>query len=183
MKPDTTYSTPAVAMHWLAAILIVCAVALGLYMTSLQISPLRLKLYNWHKWLGVTVLALSAARLLWRLAHRPPERPALPRWQRAVASAVHWALYALFFGVPLAGWAYSSASGFPVVVFGVLPLPDFVGPDKALAKVLRDLHATLAMGLGLLVVVHVAAVAKHQLWDRDRTLHLMLPRFRGGQAG
>ena len=83
-------------------------------------SMTRLKLYNWHKWAGVTILALSAARLLWRLGHRPPPDAPGPRWQKLAAHGTHLALYALFFAVPLAGWAYSSAAGFPIVLFGVL---------------------------------------------------------------
>ena len=55
----------------------------------------------------------------------------MPGWQRRAAHATHTLLYLLFFLIPLAGWAYSSAAGFPVVVFGVLPLPDFMPADKA----------------------------------------------------
>jgi cytochrome b561 len=88
---------------------------------------------------------------------------------------VHIALYVLFFAVPLAGWAYSSAAGFPVVVFGVLPLPDFVPVDKALAEAIKPWHGWLAYTLGALVVLHVAAALKHQWIDRDRLLARMWP--------
>ncbi|WP_205665083.1 cytochrome b/b6 domain-containing protein, partial [Caldimonas tepidiphila] len=71
----------------------------------------RLQLYNWHKWAGVAILALSALRLLWRLLRRPPPPVPAPRWQLAAAHATHALLYLLFFAVPLAGWAYSSAAG------------------------------------------------------------------------
>ncbi|MDB5872971.1 MAG: cytochrome b [Ramlibacter sp.] len=169
------YSPAAIAIHWLAALMIVCAIPLGVYMTGLQISPARLKLYNWHKWLGITILALSTARLLWRMTHRPPADTPMVSWQRRAAHATHWAMYVLFFAVPLAGWAYSCATGFPVVVFGVLPLPDLVAPDKALASALKTVHASLALSLGALIAVHIAAVIKHQLVDRDRILSRMLP--------
>ena len=144
-------------------------------MIALPISPTRLKLFNWHKWAGVTILALSALRLLWRLTHRPPEEAPAPRWQQQAARWTHYALYALFFAVPLSGWAYSSAAGFPIVWFGVLPLPDFVGRDKALAEVLKQLHHLLAWGLGALVLLHIAAAVKHHFVDRDGLLHRMAP--------
>ena len=35
-------------------------------------SMMRLKLFNYHKWTGATILLLAALRLLWRLTHRPP---------------------------------------------------------------------------------------------------------------
>ncbi len=161
------YNGVAIALHWLLALLIVGTFSVGFYMSDLPFSPMRLKLYNWHKWAGVTILALSALRLLWRLTHRPPADPPMPRWQRLAAHGAHWALYALFFLVPLAGWAYSSAAGFPVVVFGVLPLPDFVSPDRALAAVLKERHAMLAFALAAVVVLHVAAALKHHFIDRD----------------
>jgi cytochrome b561 len=79
----------------------------------------------------------------------------------------------LFFLVPLAGWAYSSAAGFPVVWFGVLPLPDFVSPDKALAEVMKQRHEILAWTLAALVAMHIAAAIKHHFIDRDGLLKRM----------
>ena len=120
-QTTTRYSTLAMLLHWLLAVALVGSFAVGLYMADLPFSPLRLKLYNWHKWAGITILTLSLLRLLWRLTHRPPSLPAaiagaMPRWQLQAFHATHIALYALFFIVPLVGWAYSSAAGFPIVV-------------------------------------------------------------------
>jgi cytochrome b561 len=169
------YGAPAIALHWLLALLILGSLGLGLYMTGLALTPTRLKLYNWHKWAGITILVLSALRLLWRLTHRPPPAPPMPPWQCRAAAATHGLLYALFFAVPLAGWAYSSAAGFPVVWFGVLPLPDWVSPDRALAESLKALHQGLAYALAATVALHVAAAIKHHFVDRDGLLLRMWP--------
>jgi cytochrome b561 len=169
------YTHTAMALHWLLAALIVANFALGIYMHELPFSMTRLQLYNWHKWAGVVILTLSAARLLWRLTHRPPAHLPMPAWQSRAAHAAHLALYVLFFAVPLAGWAYSSAAGFPVVLFGVLPLPDFVPVQRELSEVLKEMHATLAMTLAVLVLVHVAGAIKHQWLDRDGLLQRMRP--------
>ena len=93
-------------------------------------------------------------------------------------SATHVALYGLFFAVPLIGWAYSSAAGFPVVLFGQLPLPDFVSPDKDLAALIKPWHEISAFALAGLVVLHVAAALKHQFVDRDGLIGRILPRRR-----
>ncbi len=171
----TRYDHVAVALHWLLALMLAVSFSVGLYMHDLPLTPLRLKLFNWHKWAGITILTLSALRLLWRLTHRPPPDLPMAPWQQRAAHWTHRLLYALFFAVPLAGWAYSSAAGFPVVVFGVLPLPDFVPADRALAETIKPLHGMLAWMLAALVVVHVAAAAKHQWIDRDRLLLRMMP--------
>ncbi len=169
------YTGPAIALHWLLGLAIVGSFSVGVYMTELPISPQRLKLYNWHKWAGICILTLSALRLLWRLTHRPPADVPMPAWQQRASHAVHGLLYLLFFAVPLAGWAYSSAAGFPVVVFGVLPLPDFVSPDKALAEAIKPLHKILAFTLAALVLAHVGAALKHHFVDRDGLLDRMRP--------
>ncbi len=174
------YSRTAIALHWLLGLALLALFVLGLYMTELPFSPQRLKLYNWHKWAGVVVLTLSFVRLAWRLTHRPPELPArvaaaMPAWQHWAHHGTHHALYALFFAVPLLGWAYSSAAGFPIVVFGLLPLPDFVPVDKALAETIKPWHGYAAYAMAALVALHVAAALKHQFIDRDGLLARMLP--------
>jgi cytochrome b561 len=175
MPSTPRYTGTAIAFHWLLALALFGLFGMGLYMTGLSMSPTRLKLYNWHKWAGVTVLALSFLRLAWRLTHRPPAEVAMPAWQARVAHAAHVALYILFFAVPLAGWAYSSAAGFPVVWFGVLPLPDLIAPDRELAEAIKPLHKYLAYAMAAIVVVHVAAALKHQWIDRDGLMRRMWP--------
>lgn len=174
-QPASRYSGTAIALHWVMALAILGNFCLGLYMTDLGMSMLRLKLYNYHKWTGATILTLAALRLLWRLTHRPPAELPAPKWQHTAASVTHWALYALFFAVPLVGWAYSSAAGFPIVVFGVLPLPDFVPKDHALAEAIKPWHGDLAWVLFGLVCLHLAAVGKHMVIDRDGLIRRMLP--------
>jgi cytochrome b561 len=169
------YGAVAIALHWLLALAIVGALGLGLYMSDLPFSPSRLKLYNWHKWAGVSILLLSALRLLWRLSHRPPADLPMPALQAKAAHLTHALLYLLFFAVPLAGWAYSSAAGFPIVWFGMLPLPDFVPVDKGLAATLKLAHKLLAYGLAALIFAHLAGALKHQFIDRDGLLRRMSP--------
>ncbi|MDO9286230.1 MAG: cytochrome b [Aquabacterium sp.] len=172
------YSSPAIALHWLLALMLIGSFSLGVYMHELPFSPTRLKLYNWHKWAGVTILALSFVRLAWRITHQPPPDVAMPAWQARAAHATHHLLYALFFIVPLVGWAYSSAAGFPIVWFGVLPLPDFVPVDKALAEAIKPWHERTAMLMAGLVLLHVAGALKHQFIDRDGLIARMRPARR-----
>lgn len=174
------YSGTAMLLHWVLAIALIAIFGLGLYMTGLPFSPQRLKLYNWHKWAGVTILALSVLRLVWRITHRPPALPramesAMPVWQKAAHHATHHLLYVLFFAVPLIGWAYSSAAGFPIVFLGLWQLPDFVPVSKELAEAIKPWHELSAYAMAGLVVVHVAAALKHQFIDRDGLLQRMLP--------
>lgn len=170
------YTGTAIALHWIAGALIAGNLAFGLYMVDLPLSPAKLKYYSWHKWAGVTIFLVSAARLLWRLTHPAPALPAsMPSWQRAAANASHHLLYLLFFAAPLTGWLFSSAAGFQTVYFGVLPIPDLLDKNKELADVLRLAHRFVNYSLAALVIVHVAAALKHHIADGDDVLARMIP--------
>ena len=148
-------------------------------MVDLQLSPAKLKLYSWHKWIGVSIFLLVVLRALWRLTHPVPSVPvATPRWQRVAAVATHLLLYLLLIVIPLSGWLMSSALGVQTVYLGVLPLPDLLGKDKALGEQLKLVHETLNWTLAVLVAVHIAAALRHHFVDRDDVLHRMVPFIR-----
>jgi cytochrome b561 len=178
-RPDPVerYTSTAIWLHWLIAALIVAAFALGLTMVDIPgLTPTKLKYFSWHKWLGVTVLLLACARLLWRLSHAAPPYPqAMPPWQRWSAASLHKLLYILIFAVPLSGYFYSLAAGVPVVYLGLVPLPVLIGADPELKPVLKALHYWLNVGLLACVSVHVLAALKHALIDRDTVMRRMLP--------
>lgn len=173
---NNNYTRTAVALHWLMALGLLCAFAVGHYMHDLPLSPAKLKIYSWHKWAGVTLFMLMLIRFGWRLTHRPPALPdSIPPLQQMAASALHYALYFLMFAIPLTGWLMSSAKGFQTVYFGVLPLPDLVPKNKELGETLAEIHESLNLGMALLVLAHVAAAIKHQVVDKDGVLLRMMP--------
>jgi cytochrome b561 len=171
------YSRTAILFHWLIALLIIGAFTMGLVMTDIPgITPTKLKYYSWHKWAGVTVLALAALRLLWRLGHRAPAYPAsMKGWEKAAAHSLHSLLYVLMFAVPVSGYFYTLAAGVPVVWFGVFELPVLIAPNPDLKPVLKALHYWLNMGLATAVGLHIAAALKHMVIDRDGVMKRMLP--------
>lgn len=171
---NTHYTRTAVTLHWSIAGLILAALFMGWTMTAMDISPQKLQVYNYHKWVGVTVLALALLRVVWKLTHKAPALPPMPRWQRIAAHAGHGLLYVLMVVMPVTGWAYSNATGFPVVYLGKLPLPDLVARDRELADTLLAVHETLAIALAALIVGHVLAALHHQFIVRDNILRRML---------
>ena len=174
-NPIQPYTRTAMFLHWAIALLIFVAFPLGLYMHGLHLSPIKLKLYSWHKWIGVTVFLLVVLRIVWRATHRPPALPDIPQWQRLASHITHVLLYALIIAVPLSGWLMSSAKGFQTVWFGVLPIPDLLGKDRELGKQLATVHELLNYSMLALVILHVAAALKHHFIDRDSVLRRMLP--------
>jgi len=174
---STHYTPLAKSLHWLMALMIFGLLALGFYMSDLPLSPEKLQLYSWHKWAGVTVFVLVWLRLAWRITHRPPALPgSMSPLMQLGAHAGHLMLYGLMIAIPLSGWLMSSAKGFQTVWFGVLPIPDLIGKDKALGQSLAKLHEALNIGLLLLVIGHALAAAFHHFVHKDDTLRRMLPR-------
>jgi cytochrome b561 len=177
MSPSSYRYTPvAISLHWLVATLIVCAFAIGSYMADLKFSPLKLQLFSYHKWLGVTVFLLVIIRLIWRAKNTPPGLPStIAAWQQRAAHGLHHVLYVLMFAIPLSGWLMSSAKGVPTVYLGLIALPDLLDKDKALGHTLENIHVTLNYLMLALLVLHVAAALKHHFIERDNTLARMLP--------
>ena len=170
------YTGVAIALHWLIAAALLSTFLLGQYMTRLDLSPVKLKLYSYHKWIGVTIFLLVLVRLVWRVLHRPPAHSAtMPVWQHKAAGLTHFLLYALTLCIPISGWLMSSASGFQVVYLGYFPIPDLLAKNKESAEQLKQLHESLNWTLLALVALHVAAAMKHHLVDRDDVLRRMLP--------
>ncbi len=175
VNPASGYTRTAVILHWATALLVFSAFALGLYMVGLAFSPTKLRLFSYHKWMGVTVFLFAAARLAWRAFHKTPELPdAMPAWERFAAKSAHWLLYALMFAVPFSGWLMSSAHGFQTVYLGIIPIPDLIGKNKELEEALELVHSILNKGLMLLAFMHIAAALKHHFIDRDEVLKRML---------
>jgi len=175
---EEKYSNGAITLHWLTAVLIAANLLLGLSMVPLPISPQKLYWYQWHKWVGITVFLLTCARLAWRWANPAPPPVPMADWQRRAAAVTHVLLYVLLLAIPISGWVYSSSTGVQVVYLGLVPLPDLVPKDNALAHVLKAVHVSLNFLLFLLVCVHAAAALKHHFVDRDPALTRMLPRTR-----
>jgi len=173
---SSRYTGTARTLHWLCALLIFCGFGLGLFMTGLEITPEKLQYYAWHKWIGITVFLLAAARLAWRAAHpAPPLPPAFPAWQVRASRGAHALLYVLMLAIPLSGWVYSSSTGVSVVYLGLVELPDLMAKDRETAKILLLLHRTLNYTLAGVVSLHVVAALKHHFVDRDDVLARMLP--------
>ena len=129
---------------------------------------------TWHKWGGITALALFFVRSLWRLTHRAPPPLPMPPWQQRAAGIMHALLYAMLLVQPLTGWLFSSAAGRQVVYLNLIPLPNLVSRNPALGAVFKDLHGTGGALLTAIVGLHVLAALKHHFIDRDDTLRRML---------
>ena len=180
------YGTVAMAFHWTIAALIFVNVGLGLYFVNVLAhdDPLRDEIAWLHVSIGISVLVLSAARLMWRLMNPAPPLPAeYDAGKRRLALATHYALYGLMIFVPLAGWALVSLTDRPLVLFGFLPWPKIgflaampAAAKKGIAVVFGASHVISAFLLFLLAIGHFcAALFYHFMIRKDQVLQRMVP--------
>ncbi|MEP7186534.1 MAG: cytochrome b [Rhodanobacter sp.] len=175
-KPKDRYHALSITAHWLTLVLLIAVYALielrGIYPKG---TPAHDAMKTWHFMLGLTVLAVVAARLALRLMFRePPITPPPPAWQLLLAKVMYLALYAFLIVMPLLGWLTLSAKGRVIPFFG-LELPALMGPDKVWAGSLENIHETIGTIGYYLIGLHAAAALFHHYFLRDNTLLRMLP--------
>ncbi len=203
MNETNRYGSVAQFLHWTTALLVVVLLVMG-KMDLVAADHPGSAGFMWHGSLGVLVLALAAARLLWRLVSPAPDLPAtMTRIGRITARAMHVSLYVLLIALPLSGWLAASSEGARINFFNVATLPRWErsGPAQerpaAEARVRaapqdkaeegedfsEELHGLLADALLVLLSLHFLAALKHQFIDHDGLIRRMLPANRLKSAG
>jgi cytochrome b561 len=170
------YSKGAILLHWLIAILILGNIA-GAMLTEGLPKETRGLIMGMHKSFGIAVLFLALVRIAWRLTHRPPAKPdSLATWEIWSARLVHFLFYALMILVPLSGWVWMSAGGWPIEMFGLFTMPALpVEHSKALADTMHERHETLGLVTLGLAALHILGSLKHQFADRMPFIQRMWP--------
>jgi cytochrome b561 len=172
----TGYGASARALHWLSAFAVIAAWLAGQTVDAFG--------RDWepavvlaHVTLGVSLVALLALRLAWRLADPPP--PAEPSrfdpWAARAAHAGHWVLYALLAAALAAGIVHQFARGNALPVFGLFDIASPWERDRAFVRATKEVHETLANALLIVALAHAAIALAHHYVLKDRTLVKMLP--------
>ena len=174
----SAYTAVARSLHWLTAILVALLFGAGLYMTRLEFSDWKIKVYTWHEWTGLVVFLGTGVRQIWRRLHPPPPLPPTPWIEEMAAASVHAALYALLFAMPILGYLGTNAFGFKVVWFNLIELPDPIGKNDALGRLLLSAHAWCGYAMAALLALHIGAALHHHFSRRDAILSRMLPGLR-----
>ena len=169
------YSKVAVILHWVTAILMIYMLFWGEGLIK-SFGATQAANPTLHASLGLTILILTVARLVWRFYKPPPPDVPMPAWQKIGAHAVHWAFYALLILIPLSGLAALDneiAGRHPELAsatfFGLFPMFHYSLPAFGHA---HGLMTNVAIGL---LALHVLGALKHQFIDRDGTLARMSP--------
>jgi cytochrome b561 len=170
------YGAVARFFHWTIGILILGMLVMGTIMGDIPNGPDKFWVYSIHKATGITILALVVLRLIWKLINwnlpRDLNHPAHEHW---LSTFVHWGFYALMIGMPLSGWALTSAANSTINWYGFFSVPKITVPDQNFRDAMEYAHETIATLLWVFIGLHVAGVIKHLVIDKDSTLRRMVP--------
>ena len=173
------YSKVAITLHWLMALMIIGNLAGGFLHDFIpRGSPERALVMGLHVSFGLTLIALTLARLGWRLANPPPPLPAyFISSERLLAKVGHWAFYVAMLALPMSGWLMAERNERPLLYFFAVEVPK-AGIGKALAQSTNEVHEILGWVMLALLALHIAGVIKHLVMDRDN----LLPRMGIGKS-
>jgi cytochrome b561 len=171
-----SYGLVAKLLHWAVVLLLIAGYAIGWLMPDIRRGMSPGTPMNLHMSIGLVVLILIVARMLWRFIHPVGVDQSLPRWQHLSSVAVHWALYALAVITPLTGWSYASARGWPITLFSLVQLPPLFAANSPTGRLIGGIHESIVWLLLAVIAIHVGAALIHAFVYRDQVMQRMLFR-------
>jgi cytochrome b561 len=184
MASNVTYTKTAILLHWVIALMILAQLGVGLVMgeKDMWAPEIQGQLYGFHKALGMLVIVLTVARIVWRFINPPPALPSgMKIWEIFAVKITHGLFYILLLAIPLSGWALVTAAGRgPIDIFGVFAWPDMpvlstMANKGDLREAISETHELMAYGMMALMGLHIAAGLKHHFINKDNVLTRMLP--------
>jgi cytochrome b561 len=177
---NVEYHAIAKILHWFPLVLIAVQFPLGWLMPPTGRDEIPSASVNLHFTIGMVLLIVFTLRFLWRIARPVGMHPALVDWQKKLAHAAHWLLYVLAFATLMTGWIHASERGWPIKMFGLIPVPPICPAGSEIAHYLGEFHKGAGLALLAGILVHFAGVMFHELVQGDKILVRMLPRNASG---
>jgi cytochrome b561 len=161
---STQYGRIAKMLHWLSALLIILLLPMGFLMQTVD-EGAKLMLYRTHALLGVTVLLLTIARLVWHWFDESPQPPAgIEGNHLLLYKGVHWLMYLGLLVLTISGIGLNIISGVGEILSGAAPGPIPVDLSEYLPSSVHGITARVYIGL---FVAHVAGVISYQASEGD----------------
>jgi len=165
------YHPVHVALHWLVAIMVIGAFAIGMTFldSTPNTAPEKVTYLQYHATWGLFLALILIARLLSRFAFkRPAPADAGHPLLNFTAKAVHFLLYVAVFLMLFSGGSMFMQAGLMNIFQGQGSLPE----DFHIYSV-RTLHGMTFSVLFLLILLHFGAAMYHQFIRKDNLLARM----------
>ena len=165
------------ALHWGIALLMILVIGLGLIGQELPLSGEKIKIFVYHKSVGILILALVLVRIYWKLSQTQPQAAeGITPEQHKMAGLGHGVLYGLMLALPLSGWLLNSAAGFPFKWMDLFAFPSIPGVGESVKDLFVQVHLYLFYGLLVVLAGHIGMALLHHFKFKHTVLSRMLPK-------
>ena len=180
------YGSVARCLHWSIAALFLlsyCSVYYRQWFTE-EDTPENWVSLQMHLSVGITIAALVALRIIWRLMNKPPPLEPDTMLMRRAAHTGHFLLYVAMVIMPVTGYI---GTGVDTEYFFLFDIPQFEGTQahawltgalnvgaEEFEEFVDEIHETAGDPIiWLLILGHVTAALYHHYVKKDRTLRKM----------
>ena len=159
---ENSWGLIAKVFHWLVALLILWQLFTGYNLSTLEFSPQKIALIQFHKIFGTFILVFILLRIVWRFFNTHPSNKNLPRFHRIVSLIVHNFLYILVILTTIQGTLMTQVGGFDVKLLGLITLPRLISENLDMYPLFKSFHYTLWMLLLFTFIMHLIAGLYHR---------------------
>ena len=158
------YGVVSRLLHWLTALLVLTQFFVVVMWRVFGETSVTLMLSRLapHGAIGLLLLVITLARLVWWLNQRGQRPRQLRTLRGRLASTVHGLFYVLLMLISSLGLIRNYAGGWPLKVYGIEVIPGAENNLPALMLPADLLHSPLSWLLLLLVVGHIVMAIVHQ---------------------
>jgi len=171
----TGFGSVTIVLHWVMAVGIVGLFASGLWIERLDYySELYQIVPHWHKSVGVVIVVLMLARLVWRVSHiYPAAIPTHKPYEKTLSKIIQWTFYAAVLSMFASGYFITTAKGQPLIIFGDVSIPALISSSANIEDIAGSMHKYSGFAIIGLAALHALAALKHHFIDKDTTLRRM----------
>jgi cytochrome b561 len=172
------YGAVAQALHWATAVLVLAAFIYGPGGSEQRVyAAARDFDRQLHETLGLSVFALVAIRVAWRMVDTRPSPPEVARWMGVAAKVTRVALYVLLFAVPITAITGAWLEGHPLTLLGGIEVQPLLALAHDTGATIASIHTWLGDTILWVAGLHAVAGLYHHFLLHDDVLESMLPRW------
>ncbi len=175
------YGWISISLHWITAATVIAMFVIGV-MSQAPDRDTHLRLVHLHTSIGIAMYAFLWARIVWRFkVGHPGPLPKQGSFFFTIGKYFHFvmliAIAVMLVSGPLMAWSAGDA----LFVFG-LSVPSPIGSSPITHDVMRRVHGATASFILAAMILHVLAVFKHTVINRDGTFDKIMIAARGPRS-
>lgn len=161
----TQYGLIARILHWTSVAMLLTIIVVASEFTDKANGPEKLELISRHSSIGLMLLVLMMARLIWRnLNPNPIHSYSIQPWQKLMAVSLHRSIYVIIITQCFLGILLLLTSGEVFHFFDLFELPALLEKTSPLHETVLGVHYLISIMIYPLFAIHISAAIYHQIF-------------------